>query len=487
MSDINAVLYSDGGAEPPRGPGGSGLFGYTYKEHTSAPNDDSWHPTTEGYYTLKNIPATARWVQPLEVLEGLVSYPMPVTNNIAELGAAILAFELIVKHGWKSVFMRPDSEYVRENFEKSLDKWRQNGWQTASHEPVKNQAQWEALYQLKVEVERGGSTVQWRWVKGHSEDPGNQRADQLATQGKGYAKLAKAIRETRITEALPVVRGETIKVPGPNKLLDMPRWYFTNDAGETHKNATGHSVYYGGSHGKDDELFAKPMADSTYVVALLKDADPVLEALRAKQYALNPDNLCEMVIGHLDNILTPRVYDSLFVNGTRWIDPYPGTNDLLSGGEQLLTRELTKPRLALNAITTLVQAESLLNDHLAGTLKDVYTCDITDSLYDLTEKKGKVTCKLKKDISTAVKTIAADLEYGQNGKVKGKLKTRLVLGQDLPRRNTLSHLASLHPKVTVLSWSKDPGSVYFATVVEAGGDASIWMGYPANYRVIPKE
>jgi ribonuclease HI len=487
MSEIRAVIYVDGGAEPPRGPGGSGMYGYTWSETVEGPNDDDYHPTDQGYYTVKNVPKDAKWVQPLETFEGVVSYPMAVTNNIAELGAAILAFETIRNRGWKHTWLRPDSEYVRIGYQDNLPKWQRNGWQLANGDPVKNQAQWEALAQLGAELRRADLDLNWRWVKGHSEDPGNQRADMLATQGKGYATLARAMRTVNFAAAEPVVRGEAVKVPTANRLLNMPRWYFTNTAPATETMEDGRFVYYGGSHGKDDELFAKPMADSTFCVTVLKEADPVMESIRAEQFKLNPDNFCEMVIGHLDNILSPRVYNSLYVNGTKWTDPCPGTNDLMYGGEQLLTRELTKPRLALNAVDTLLFAEELLKGFLNGTLDAKYKRQsITETLYDVTEKKEKKVFKLRKDISTASKTVDVVLPYDSKGKPK-ELKTRIVLGQDLPRRNTLSHLASEQPEVTVLSWSKDPLTLCFATVVVCGEDASIWMGQPANYRVIPKE
>jgi len=487
MSGIKVVIYTDGGAEPPRGPGGSGLFGYTYSDTVDGPTDDQYHPTDKGYFSNLNVPKDAKWVQPIEYFEGMVSYPMAVTNNIAELGAAILAFELIRERGWKDVLIRPDSEYVRQNYLENLEKWRQNGWQTANHDPIANQQQWESLYQFKTEFARAEVKIDWRWVKGHSDDPGNQRADQIATQGKQYAMLAKASRTVKFTDAAPVERGETIKVPGANKMLAMPRWYFTNDSSSSQQLPDGRWVYYGGSHGKDDELFAKPMADSTYCVCFLKDADPVMESIREKQYKLNENNYCEMVIGHLDNILNSRVYNSLFVNGTRWLDPCPGTNDLMYGGDQLLTRELTKPRLALNAIDTLVKAEDLLKNFLAGTLADVHVREVTDDFYDVEEKKGKISCKLKKEIDSATKTIPVKLDYKKADGTIATLATRAVLGQDLPRRNTLSHLASKQPKMHVLSWSNDPNSLFFATVLVAEEDATIWMGYPANYRVIPKE
>ena len=57
---------------------------------------------------------------------------------------------------------------------------RGKGWRTASKEPVKNVELWQRLDEL---VSKGGHRIDWRWVKGHAGDPGNERADMLANKG----------------------------------------------------------------------------------------------------------------------------------------------------------------------------------------------------------------------------------------------------------------------------------------------------------------
>jgi ribonuclease HI len=56
--------------------------------------------------------------------------------------------------------------------------WKRNGWRTADKRPVKNVELWRAL-----DVEIARHEVRWAWVKGHSGDPGNERADALANRG----------------------------------------------------------------------------------------------------------------------------------------------------------------------------------------------------------------------------------------------------------------------------------------------------------------
>jgi len=56
--------------------------------------------------------------------------------------------------------------------------WKRRGWRTADKKPVKNVDLWRRLDELAALHD-----VQWRWVRGHSGHPENERADQLANRG----------------------------------------------------------------------------------------------------------------------------------------------------------------------------------------------------------------------------------------------------------------------------------------------------------------
>jgi ribonuclease HI len=68
-----------------------------------------------------------------------------------------------------------DSNYVRQGITAWLPAWKSRGWRTADNKPVRNQDLWERLHRAIARHE-----VEWRWVRGHSGDPDNERADQLA-------------------------------------------------------------------------------------------------------------------------------------------------------------------------------------------------------------------------------------------------------------------------------------------------------------------
>ena len=98
------------------------------------------------------------------------------TNNRMELMAAIKGLEALT---WPSnVVVTTDSEYVRGGITDWIQKWKQRGWRTSDKKPVKNMDLWTRLDQL-AQIHQ----VEWRWVKGHSGHPENDRADALANRG----------------------------------------------------------------------------------------------------------------------------------------------------------------------------------------------------------------------------------------------------------------------------------------------------------------
>jgi ribonuclease HI len=98
------------------------------------------------------------------------------TNNRMELMAAIQGLSALTRRC--NVVVYTDSEYVRRGISEWLVNWKKRGWKTASRKSVKNEDLWRKLEELAVQHD-----VDWRWVKGHAGNPGNERADQLANDG----------------------------------------------------------------------------------------------------------------------------------------------------------------------------------------------------------------------------------------------------------------------------------------------------------------
>lgn len=116
------------------------------------------------------------WLQFGEHERELCGGELRTTNNRMELVAVIEALR-VLKRG-VAVDIYTDSEYVRNGMTQWIDGWKRRGWKTAARKPVKNADLWQELDRLA-----GQHVVDWHWVKGHSGDPGNERADLLANQG----------------------------------------------------------------------------------------------------------------------------------------------------------------------------------------------------------------------------------------------------------------------------------------------------------------
>lgn len=97
------------------------------------------------------------------------------TNNRMELLAAISALEALNRRC--HVVLTSDSEYLRRGITEWIVNWKRRGWMTANRTPVLNRDLWERL-----DTAAGRHDVDWRWIRGHSGHPENERADALANR-----------------------------------------------------------------------------------------------------------------------------------------------------------------------------------------------------------------------------------------------------------------------------------------------------------------
>lgn len=95
------------------------------------------------------------------------------TNNRMELLAAIVALEALKESC--EVQLYSDSKYVQQGITKWLAAWKKNNWRKSDKSDVKNKDLW-----MRLDAAASKHAVDWRWVKGHSGDAGNERCDRLA-------------------------------------------------------------------------------------------------------------------------------------------------------------------------------------------------------------------------------------------------------------------------------------------------------------------
>lgn len=130
------IIYTDGAARGNPGPGGYGIvlqWGNKVKE------------LSQGY--------------------------RKTTNNRMELLAVIVALRTLTKTGL-DIIIYTDSSYVVDSVEK---KWV-FGWVKTNFKGKKNADLWKQFLQ-----EYPKHRIKFQWVRGHANNAGNNRCDQLAT------------------------------------------------------------------------------------------------------------------------------------------------------------------------------------------------------------------------------------------------------------------------------------------------------------------
>lgn len=145
----SVVMYADGACKGNPGPGGWGVY-----------------------------------LQSGDHVKELYGGELNTTNNRMELTAVIEGLNALKKRC--SIDVYTDSQYVRKGVLEWMPKWKLNGWKTSDKKPVKNSDLWQTLDEASVR-----HLVRWHWVKGHSGNPGNEKADALANLGVEKAMTSK--------------------------------------------------------------------------------------------------------------------------------------------------------------------------------------------------------------------------------------------------------------------------------------------------------
>ena len=96
------------------------------------------------------------------------------TNNRMELTAVIQGLRALKESCIVELYS--DSKYVIDGLQKGWAvSWRKNGWKKSDKKPALNPDLWEILLNLTEK-----HNLHYHWVKGHAENPKNNRCDEMA-------------------------------------------------------------------------------------------------------------------------------------------------------------------------------------------------------------------------------------------------------------------------------------------------------------------
>ncbi|MBI3555962.1 MAG: ribonuclease HI, partial [Deltaproteobacteria bacterium] len=100
------------------------------------------------------------------------------TNNKMELTAVGRALRHLEDTPGE-IHVYTDSTYVIFGITKWVWGWRKNGWKTADGKDVANAEFWKRLMAILAKRDKG-QPVEFKYTRGHSGIPGNERVDQIA-------------------------------------------------------------------------------------------------------------------------------------------------------------------------------------------------------------------------------------------------------------------------------------------------------------------
>jgi ribonuclease HI len=111
------------------------------------------------------------------------------TNNRMELMAVIRGLQK-VSHRTEDVWVLTDSTYVIRGITQWIWGWKKKNWVTAQGNEVVNIDLWKDL-ERQVVARKKLSRLDWKFIKGHAGNPGNERCDEIAVcfTKKKYVQL----------------------------------------------------------------------------------------------------------------------------------------------------------------------------------------------------------------------------------------------------------------------------------------------------------
>jgi ribonuclease HI len=143
------------------------------------------------------------------------------TNNRMEMMGALMGLRALPAPYPYPVVIYTDSTYVIRGITEWIWAWRSRGWKNAEGKDVSNRDLWEELSRELLRLKP--TTVDWKYVRGHTGVPGNERCDEISVayaNGK-WVKLYRgpllqydvAIYDLPEDEGLPEMRPREKKAP----------------------------------------------------------------------------------------------------------------------------------------------------------------------------------------------------------------------------------------------------------------------------------
>lgn len=483
-----AVFYTDGSSRPNPGNTGCGIHGYFYnkKEMTKPHSGDGMILTDFGYQKPVGVSPEA-FVDPVAYVDIVGSNDGTRSNNYAEIKAIAKAFEIALITGLDYVHVISDSRLALDGIG-YCEKWETLGWRKSDGGEISSVEIWKDLYTSYKELLRLGAKVTTKWIKGHEEARGNTEADILSVVGT-FRSISGDFRwEYKLTDPKGYWKNEVDRHP----FLNIKRIFFN---AERQWNSPG--LYTQGDSGVGDFMSGKRTPITSYSVVILKEPDPVIEAVRERQYEHSGNENAIMMI-KCDELFSKHVFKWVEKFGKNCFSGDKNTLNLEFTDKTPITLEMNPTGLSLRCVEGFNILEELLKNYVKNKEDsnspfmfngaEVISVPITDKFFVPEQKSSKnasvTKVELRPEIVVGFTDMKLDVTLPTPSGPK-EVTIPYILGLDFLTRNNLKKLESHNPKVTLIAWAESEHSYRYATIAECDTGFGIWSNYHAD-RIILK-
>lgn len=493
---VNAVIYTDGGAQPNPGWAGSGVHGYLFShdEPKKGLGLGSIVATSNGYRDkVKN--GKLKEVTVLKYIDLYSTVPGQMrTNNQGELMAVVNALRYCARYNLVSIKFFLDSEYVEKGINERLRNWVKYNWTRPDGSQIKNQEYWMEFISARDELMARGVDLTFTWMKGHVDNPeyvGNHKADELATAGRIKAKTTcgSPFQSNIETEANGYWKEDGDRDP----FFFLRHMYYP-----TQKSENQPGVYYLGNQGpKDDTMFGVRVSDGSFGVVNLHTPNEGLEEIRNS--LCNPEGEERRIAAlNMDVFFSGGFVKDWQTFGSvayeRQDDDHANAKTLDSN---LLSGEFNPPGhsfRAIETVTTLRRILEGLETNQYQSVPHITVTDITGEFYETQMvKKGnkkdaplEAKTSLKDQFKTGASIHKLSAKYDNQSVTagKGEVPITLTFGIDLPDRNALKRLEVESPTIYLLCITESEMSFRYYVAVKTSRGAGVFGAIYSNLRMI---
>lgn len=477
--NAGVVYYCDGGSRPGKTVmAGWGVHGYFFssKEPKQGCGCKSVITAT-GYGKVNEKPVT-----PVGYIDlyGPIEF---VTNNAAEAEAVIRALIVTLVAPVKTANFLCDSRYVLTGCTDRLERMRSLDFcDSQTRQPIPNAGAWRLISTLIQACTEKGVVLTWEWVKGHSGNLGNEKADTLAGRAISQGRNDDFNDDIRISPA----KGYWNPMADYDRFMNESRWFFQMSDAEPKAN-DGRHTYYMGNSAIDDQDHGVPEPSVNYAVLRVPTQNEVLATIEKRTRELCAGNMMhQVIVGRLDAIFNPTHYSAIANSGVNWLQRRnPRRLDLWVNDKVAVTQEIKPVRKSYILATifnsleeTLIRAEKME----PGALENGFAItDITNSIYEAQITPKKAVFKIAPSIDNGNGYIKVPVMSPIDG---AQTDITLTIGIDTPKRNMLAAIAAEDVRVLVVTWMESKMAFRYATVVKTRDRSGIWAAVHSNVRII---